>query len=456
MNSDELQSFLLQSVKDISKLLRAINHPRRLEIMARLINEKKTFSQLLKKTQLQKTALANHLKQLMNRDLIERVERGRYEITEFGYSIIQVITEEHYNSVHQSISKQLELMKHYSRGYYIMKKQDIDEKKVDSVPVYQPCWISFLGAASGILKSLGKDYDISDVGGYSGWSFLINVSKGTTCPSGPTAHKAYSEILKGASSLGYKIEGYGDEDNFPAEEGIITENEKKRAKKFFELVKKEISENDKPVILWGIPVPEYGIAYGYQDDSYIVSTFRHLNNQPETNIRFDELKAPGGLHYFFFKEETKGVTEKTDKDSIRRAIKMTEGTTYALENYVAGPNALEEWANVLQEGDTDSVIYHGNSYVGVCSLEGRATAVEFLDRLAKKYKGKPQSDFLIKASKEFKKSRDLLRKFINIFPFSFEGDLLKENREKGSEILREITPHEIKALEYLKEAYKNW
>ena len=107
-------------------------------------------------------------------------------------------------------------------------------KEVEVKPVYQPCWISYLGAVSGILKSLGRNHDIIDVGGYSGWSFLINVSKGVTCPSGPTAHRAYSDILKGTEALGFSIEGYNDLGGFPSKEGELSEKDSVRALKMFE------------------------------------------------------------------------------------------------------------------------------------------------------------------------------------------------------------------------------
>ena len=105
-----------------------------------------------------------------------------------------------------------------------MKKREVEIK-----PVYQPCWISYLGAASGILRSLGKNHDIVDVGGYSGWGFLVNVSKGDLCPSGPTAHRAYSDIFEGTQSLGFKLKGYSDNGTYPSKEGELSEEEAKEA-----------------------------------------------------------------------------------------------------------------------------------------------------------------------------------------------------------------------------------
>ena len=333
------------------------------------------------------------------------------------------------------------------------------EKEISNKPTYQPCWISYLGAVSGSLKSLGKDYDVTDVGGYSGWSFLINVSKGVTCPSGPTAHRAYKDILKGTQSLGFELGGHDDPPCIPAKEGEVTEEERERFRKYFEIVKKEIIEKDRPIVLWGIPVPEYGIVYGFKDDSYIVSTFRHLNNITEIPIPYDKLAAPGGLHHFSFGKELDIDQEIVDKEAIERAVKLTKGgPEITNENYVAGTEAFTEWARVLKNDEIKigGHNYHGNSYVAYCALEGRDTAVEFLKRLSKRYSGKPQSNYLEKAANAFTKTRDLLKEFVGIFPFAFEGDISKEKRTKGSELLKQAVPHELEALNYLEEAISFW
>ncbi len=330
-------------------------------------------------------------------------------------------------------------------------------KEVKVKPIYQPCWISYLGAASGILKSLGKNHDVVDVGGYSGWSFLINVSKGVTCPSGPTAHKAYSDILKGTEALGFSIEGYDDPGDFHSREGELSENDKERAQKIFEAFKQALEKTDKPVILWGIPVPEYGIAYGYENDSYLVSTFRGLNNQPDEPIKFDKLHSPGALHFFSFNEEVGEITSQTDKDAIERALKLTRGgPSLTHDNYVAGPEAFTEWASILDEGSDDPHFYHGTSYVAECALEGRITAVEFLIRFMQKYEGKKHAQFLKQASEEFTQSLKLIKEFNSIFPFAFQGDMTAEMRNKGAKLLRKVKPHELNAIEFLRDAVYNW
>ncbi|MHA1199903.1 MAG: hypothetical protein ACTSQF_11295 [Candidatus Heimdallarchaeaceae archaeon] len=331
------------------------------------------------------------------------------------------------------------------------------KREVEIKPIYQSCWISYLGAASGILKSLGRNHDIVDIGGYSGWSFFINVSKGVTCPSSPTAHRAYPDIIKGTESFGFSLDGYNDQGGFPSQEGELSETDKERAHKMFEAFKELLDKTNKPIILWGIPVPEYGIAYGYEDDSYLVSTFRGLNNQPDDPIKFDQLQSPGTMHFFSFNEEIGEITEQSDKDAIARALKLTQGgSALTHENYVAGPEAFTIWADVLDEGSNDPHFYHGTSYVAECALEGRITAVEFLIRFVQKYEEKKQANCLNHAAVEFTQSLKLMKEFNELFPFSFQGDMTKEKRTKGAKLLRKVKPHELNAIAHLREALHNW
>jgi DNA-binding HxlR family transcriptional regulator len=447
----------LDNIEGLTEFLKAIAHPKRIQILTLLNKQASDFSLLKRQTDLQKTALSNSLTTLIETKLIERFERGKYRITKDGQELLNAINQFYEKAKVREIYEKKKVRQYYAEQWRKRMMIEISENKTSYIPKFQPCWISYLGAVSGILKSLGKNISIIDVGGYSGWSFLVNVAKGNTCPSGPTAHAAYDDILKGTQNLGFEI-GWGYID-LNEDKEYTPEVQKERLKKLFNSFKKYFDENQKPVVLWGIPVPEYGIAYGYKDDSYIVSTFRHFQGIPETPIQYDKLEAPGALHYFSFGSEVHSLTtpETGDKEAIERAINMAKGENYAHEDYVAGPEAFVEWANVLETGiKGEELVYHGNSYVANCALEGKETAIEFLKRISKRYNDQPQYEPLIKASNEFSKSKDLLAEFVKIFPFSFEGKFPEDKRKQGSDLLLKVKPNELKAIGHLKEAIKVW
>ncbi|MFX1278711.1 MAG: winged helix-turn-helix domain-containing protein [Promethearchaeota archaeon] len=452
----------MDNIEGLTRFLKAVAHPKRIQILTLLTEQYLNFSQLKSETKLQKTALSNNLTTLIEVKLIQRFERGNYRITHDGQELLNAINHFYDNAKVREKFERKKVQQYYSQKWRKSMMTEISENKTSYVPKFQSSWISYLGAVSGVLKSLGKKCSIIDVGGYSGWSFLVNVAKGSTCPSGPTAHKAYDEILKGTESLGFEMGFYTDrmtdwENAVVSLEEDTPEAQKERAKKFFNYFKKEFDENQSPVVLWGIPIPEYGIVYGYKGKSYLVSTFRHLQGIPETPIPYDKLEAPGYLHYFSFGKEVDVNTELKDKETIERAIRMAEGEAYTHENYVAGPDAFVEWANVLKTGKKgEDLIYHGNSYVANCALEGKQTAELFLKRLAERYKDKPQYEPLNKASNEYSKSKDLLAEFIKLFPFAFEGEMPEDKRKQGAELLLKIKPNELEAIEHLKEAAKVW
>ena len=62
----------------------------------------------------------------------------------------------------------------------------MDKFEVDNKGEYVSAWLSYLSTATGILRAMGEEVDLAYVGGYTGYAFHLNTSKGDTCPSAPT------------------------------------------------------------------------------------------------------------------------------------------------------------------------------------------------------------------------------------------------------------------------------
>jgi hypothetical protein len=330
----------------------------------------------------------------------------------------------------------------------------MEQNSLTNKPLYQPCWISYLGSVSGIMKTMGKEeHDLVNTGGFTGYAFALpNVSKDSTCPSGPTSlGKMWDLIFEGTNALGFKTQLYYDHGCFPSEEGVITPEDRERAIELFQIVAKFIDKKES-VVLWGIPIPEYGIITGYQGTSYLASTFRWLINQPEEPVAFDALQAPGSLHAITITKQRTDRNSQDVKITLKRAIALAEGKLTE-ENYVSGVKAYEEWAKVLENAPSEQVLYHGNSYNGECTQEAKNIACEFLKRLAKQGLSSENSENLLEASKEYKKITKILKSFVDLFPFASHGEIPKENRLTGANILRSIIPHEKRALALMKMVY---
>ncbi|MHA2224510.1 MAG: effector binding domain-containing protein [Candidatus Hodarchaeales archaeon] len=86
-----MRKFLLESVDDITNLLKSIDNPNRFEILVLLMNESKNFKDLLEATQLKKSALGNHLNILIEQRLVTKVVRGLYQLSSDGEEIIDLL-----------------------------------------------------------------------------------------------------------------------------------------------------------------------------------------------------------------------------------------------------------------------------------------------------------------------------------------------------------------------------
>lgn len=75
----------LQEVNGIAKVMSA---PKRLDILVGLMEDTKAFQQIKTITDLEKSALSNHLKLLIDQGLVEKRHRGVYSITFLGYQLI--------------------------------------------------------------------------------------------------------------------------------------------------------------------------------------------------------------------------------------------------------------------------------------------------------------------------------------------------------------------------------
>ncbi|MFW9991001.1 MAG: winged helix-turn-helix domain-containing protein [Candidatus Odinarchaeota archaeon] len=456
MNLEVLQRELLRSTEQISDFIKTIGHSKRYLLLVLLMIEPKTFRFLKKEVNIEKTALFNHLTKLMKALLVEKIDHGTYCLTEDARDLLRVTYDVYHKSKVREYQIKRALQTQYSRSYQRMIKEQ--KKVIDPEPLFKPSWITYLGAFAGAFESLGSKIDTISVGGYSGYAFAVNVAKGRLCPSGPTAlcSKTWEEIIAGTESFsGWKLRVISDNTPYPNTHPV-DEADRERARELFNQIKKEIDEDERPVVLWGLPIPEYGIVKGYEmlTTAYLCSTYRHVAGIPETPVSYDAIQAPGSLHAFIFDRKV-DVPENLDLETMKRALRII--TDHGADpGYIAGPDAFKEWADVLENGTLDEMSYHGNSYTAHCYHEAKDIANKFLQRLHAKYSDNPQSGYLLAAAGEYEKAGELLKEFTGLFPFAMEGNITSDNRKKGAKMLRQVIPHEESAIRELKQVIGAW
>lgn len=141
----------------------------------------------------------------------------------------------------------------------------------------------------------------------------------------------------------------------------------------------------------------------------------------------------------------RACTCASDKAALERAIRFATAEVPILDNYVAGPETLDKWVNVLESLPEEKQNYHGNSYVSVCVPEGRAISAESLKRLAKKHND-DQSKHLLDTADCYEKGAKHLEKFTNIFPFKSQDEMKLKDRKRGAEVLRKVKSLEETAI----------
>ncbi|MCK4281620.1 MAG: winged helix-turn-helix transcriptional regulator [Candidatus Lokiarchaeota archaeon] len=106
---NELKESLEQSFDDILAIIKAMGNQNRLKILITLLSGEKSFQTLMSETNLQKTALSNHLTLLFKNSLIEKPDYGKYKITQDGVEFIRAIQAVYYQSDTQR-KKELEII----------------------------------------------------------------------------------------------------------------------------------------------------------------------------------------------------------------------------------------------------------------------------------------------------------------------------------------------------------
>jgi DNA-binding transcriptional ArsR family regulator len=446
---------LSDNTKGAAEFLKSAAHPARLRILTSLLQGDREFSRLVRATGLSRTALSNHIDQLIEAGLVERRERGEYRLTADGKRLLDAAASAYVGSLHSQDEERALVSERYAG----LTHGGPDMKLIGRPASFVPCWLSYVGSVAGALKALGASCDATDVGGYSGYAFIVSVFKYGTCPSSPTTITVWEDIFNATENLGFTLERYEDATTLSPQyssRAVATPEWVDAAKTLFERVKREIAERNQPVVMWGLVAPEFGIVNGFQGRHYIVSTIRTGRlGVDEEPVAFSDLFVPVRFLALFFRERRKRAQDVVDREALETAVRYASGEFPANARYVVGPPALKTWAEHLSGLPEKRLNYHGNAYMAACVSDGRWICGQFLGRLATRHQGEPLKDLQL-AAECYRKSWNLMQEFKATFPFPPYGASTPENRKKGATILEKAIPLEKEAVEHMKAALEKW
>ncbi len=470
LDDKKMKNEISNSIDELAEFLSVLSHSKRLEILSFLLEEPTEFSTLLSKTQISKTALVNYLNSLLEQGIVSRKERGLYSITDYGKDMLKTSI----NMYHLSEARKIRMMKQISEeyaGFYSHNDQLFTEQNeyiLPLNPLYQSSWNTFISSITGVMQSLGINCDSIDIGGYSGYNFIVNVSTNGICSSGDRvlSNGIWDKIIEGIEIFGMKLNCWKESESFSID--YISPNKNlDRARRIYKQVLHVLKTYNTPIVLLGIPSTGYGIISGYQGDYYNVSTFRAKSDYSEPPIRYNELYWSGEYEFYYFNGKTKLFNKDlADIDTIKRILKMAKGVNnpnndgVIIDNkeYTSGPDAFEVWATQLESTKIDRTVIFSNSYLGEVYRGAKRGAMIFLERLAFKYQQFSQSLYLKRAALEYAEIFNYFSEFLELFPYYHRSasDYTPENRKMGATILRNLKKKEEKAIAFLEKIIEKW
>jgi hypothetical protein len=309
---------------------------------------------------------------------------------------------------------------------------------------YQRAWLTWVASTTTCLRALGVDCDVVDVAGTTGYAFVMAVHD-ELCPSGPTMFD-WGMLDHGVNVLGRSTLVFGCSDCYTGDR----RNDRTRAhcREAYDLVARETAAG-RPCVLWGVYVPEFGVAVGVEDDAFHVKTFREVTGEPQPPVPYDTLDAPGGPYVMAFPTATdlSCNTLHGERFAIGHAVQLLEARS-PFKQYGFGLRAYERWIAALEVNRADMF---GNAYNAQCWAEAKRSAHAFLPRVAARHPDAAPA--LERATAHYAVVAEAMNRVATLFPFPPRGEIEDAaKRVEAAERLAVARDAEALAFEALVEA----
>ncbi|PTM57868.1 RNA polymerase sigma factor [Desmospora activa] len=270
-----------------------------------------------------------------------------------------------YTSLHRAKQKvQRERIRIFlQRHIHIRKGKGLMGQKVLSTPKLSASWTSIAAAITTAIGYTGQDVSLSDVMGYTGHAFRLNIHKGDVDVAGPTAYKWNPVVSRGLAHLGFEVSDVGAQAQTSPEK--LTEA--------VDLIHDSIDRGI-PVVTWDLFVPEFGLIYGYDDEA---QTFAAVDFKNDGKLPYDQLGMGEIKELAVF---ALGKWKPVDKkhaflQALTMAVEHAYGKEPALRGFVQGVAAYDTWIEAFESGTVDPF---GNSYNVAVAADARRFATHFL------------------------------------------------------------------------------
>lgn len=312
-------------------------------------------------------------------------------------------------------------------------------------------WTSAVGALEGVLRAIGLAADPVDVSVLSGHAFrfaLTSTPEGELGADGPN-HFPAAGALPLYAGLGLRfaaIEAAADDRDFA----------KRRAQTLKQT--RKCLDRGRPAILFGLHLPEFGIARGVirgsDGDDLIAATA--VSPQYGERIPAAQWPAPGRplpIRAFLPEKPVAADRDRALERALRFALAYAHGGERdgppGADPAHAGPAAFERWIALL-EGSAP-ISPHGQAYCIQALQAGRTDAAALLR--AESARRPPLVAPLAAAAAAYRDEVLELSRLATLFPYPNGGDVLSSGtRKAGAAAVRRAFAAEQAALAALARA----
>lgn len=260
----------------------------------------------------------------------------------------------------------------------------MDTKKLENVVWYRDraaaergepgLWHSFVGALATVLQARDEPVDPAWLMGATGFAFRTYAHV-DLCPSAMSMFDWDALLPEAVAQTGYR---YAYISRGWAQEGL---REARRAAAHAQI--RQAIDAGRPVIVWDIGIPEWGVITGYDDATRQYAGLSCLGR--EETLGYDELgeREIKVLSVTVVKEPN----GRSRDDVIRRSLGAA--VAHALQQeweardrgYQDGPLALGMWAEALARGD-ETVNWEHTDYYAATIAAARCYARDYLAAIA--------------------------------------------------------------------------
>lgn len=307
---------------------------------------------------------------------------------------------------------------------------------------YVPNWLSAAGALAGVLPALGVEVRpppyLTGISGHAFQTALVAGPQGAPRPAPPTG-SSYRRAVAHYAALG-----------LGAELLEVRPGDERSRQAAFERIRRSI-DRKRPVIAFGLHLPEFGIVRGYGDGPthLLVSTLVAEQHGPTLPLAL--WPPPGATDpapVALLERRGKFDSRRAEQAALRFAVAEADATAGDGE-LACGLAAYERWRDLLLSPGAE-IDRRGNAYTVQATLAARREAAQFLDEIADHH---PSEAALREAAAAYRAETLDLSRMSSLFVYPHGGDIDNPRaREQGARHLEAALGNERTAVDALRSA----